>query len=339
MKTKTLVLLCAGTVLAFALSSSTLSARAICFRGQASTPKISEGEQKALSAINAAPDAAAKLTLAEEFSKKYPKSTIRTQVATQLAGDVAKVADATQKVALAERLQKSFSGDAERVIVQPVLIDAYLGAKRNDDAFTAAAAILAKDPDDIQTLIRMTIVGTEEAKTQNGKHVPVAMQYGVKAIELIEANKKQPGLDDSSWANSKAMLPQMYQETAILALVSGKKDDAKTRVTKAISMNPNDPSSHAFLAYLLNDEYIQQATTFKSMPEGKQKEEMFKTLEGMLDSIIDSYAHAIGLATGKPEYQPLVQQLTPDLTSYYKFRHNQSAAGLQELIDKYKPQP
>jgi len=35
----------------------------------------------------------------------------------------------------------------------------------------------------------------------------------------------------------------------------------------------------------------------------------------------------------------MMQQLTTDLTDYYKFRHNNSTEGLQQLIDKYKPKP
>ncbi|HLE63208.1 MAG TPA: hypothetical protein VI750_08720, partial [Pyrinomonadaceae bacterium] len=76
-----------------------------------------------------------------------------------------------------------------------------------------------------------------------------------------------------------------------------------------------------------------------TMPEGKEKTEMLAKLQGMIDSIIDSYARVVALSTGKPEYQALLQQVMPDLTSYYKYRHNQSVEGLQQLIDKYKPQP
>ncbi len=47
--------------------------------------KPSEAEAKAAMAIQAAPDAAAKLTLAEAFVKKYPKSPARPDVAGYMA--------------------------------------------------------------------------------------------------------------------------------------------------------------------------------------------------------------------------------------------------------------
>jgi hypothetical protein len=42
--------------------------------------KLSEGEMKALNAINALTDPAAKLKAVEDFLKKYPKTPIRTQL-------------------------------------------------------------------------------------------------------------------------------------------------------------------------------------------------------------------------------------------------------------------
>jgi hypothetical protein len=97
--------------------------------------------------------------------------------------------------------------------------------------------------------------------------------------------------------------------------------------------------SFALLGMVINNDYLKLATSYKAMPEGKDKEATLKKIEGLMDEIIDAYAHAVALAIGKPEHQAMMQQLTVDLTSYYKFRHNQSTDGLQALIDKYKPKP
>jgi hypothetical protein len=39
---------------------------------------------------------------------------------------------------------------------------------------------------------------------------------------------------------------------------------------------------------------------------------------------------------GRQEYVQLMQQVIPDLTTYYKYRNNQSTKGLQQLINKYR---
>jgi hypothetical protein len=55
-----------------------------------------------------------------------------------------------------------------------------------------------------------------------------------------------------------------------------------------------------------------------------------------LDEVIELYAHAIGLSEGNAVYQQLHDQLLQDLEAYYKYRHNGSTDGLQQLIGKYK---
>jgi hypothetical protein len=141
------------------------------------------------------------------------------------------------------------------------------------------------------------------------------------------------------WAQHKLALPQLYQQTAIFYLVSGNTKEAKDRLLKVTTLSPKDPYPYALLGFIINDEYVKQVPAFKAMPEGTAKEAERKRLEGTLDNIIDVYAHVAALATGRPEYQELMQQVVPDLTSYYKYRHQQSTEGLQQLIDKYKPQP
>jgi hypothetical protein len=218
-------------------------------------------------------------------------------------------------------------------------VEVYATANRPDDAFRIAGEMLAKDPEDLQILVQMTRTGTEQAQKSNTKYAPQSLQYGLKAIELIEADKKPAKMTEDLWANHKAALPQLYQQTAILNLVAGNIQEAKDRLIKTISMNPKDPYPIALLGFVLNDEYAKLIPPYQAMPAGAPKEAEKTRLEGLLDKIIDTYAHAAALATGRPEYQQLLQQVVPDLTSYYKYRHNQSTEGLQQLMDKYKPQP
>jgi hypothetical protein len=55
-----------------------------------------------------------------------------------------------------------------------------------------------------------------------------------------------------------------------------------------------------------------------------------------LDEVIETFAHAVGLAEGQAPYQQLHDQILQDLQAYYKYRHGGSTDGLQQLIDKYK---
>jgi hypothetical protein len=45
------------------------------------------------------------------------------------------------------------------------------------------------------------------------------------------------------------------------------------------------------------------------------------------------------VSEGNATLQPVRQQFLQDLEAYYKYRHNNSTAGMQELINKYKVTP
>jgi hypothetical protein len=72
------------------------------------------------------------------------------------------------------------------------------------------------------------------------------------------------------------------------------------------------------------------------MPAGSARDEQLKKVQALLDSLIDAYAHALALSEGNATLQQIREQYAQDLESYYKYRHNGSTDGMQQLIDKYK---
>lgn len=329
-----LTLLSTLSILAVSVSAGSLAQPAANYQTQKPTP-----ETQAFDAISAAPTVDAKVAAAEAFLKTYPKSASRPQVLEIVVVQIGQVKDANQAVALAERVQPLYTSPEEQDSIKTLLVQSYSSANRPDDAFKVGGELLAKDPDNVQVLVQLALAGTEQVKQKNTKYAAQSLQYGLKAIELIEADKKPPRMSDAFWASHKAAIPQLYQQTAILNLITGNNQEAKTRLIKTTTLSPKDPYPYALLGFILNDEYTKQVPVFQAMPVGTAKETEKKRLEGLLDNIIDVYAHVAGLSTNKPEYQALMQQVVPDLTGYYKYRHNQSTDGLQQLIDKYKPQP
>jgi len=333
MKTKLLYSLCVVGILSL-LFAAVASA-------QEKKPEItvSEEEMKALNAINAMTDPAAKLQAIGDFLKKFPKTLVRTRLADNIAGDIAKVSDSAQAISLAETARTIFTADEELESIRGVLLDSYVKAGRADDVFKIGSEILTKNPEEVHALVQMAFSAANEVRKQNPKFVQQGLQSGVKAIELMEADKKPAKMDPANWTSHKALLPQLYQQLAVLNFVAGNAPEARVKAMKAAELGPSDPTGFALVGMVINGDYLKLATSYKTMPEGKDKEATLKKLEGLMDEIIDAYAHAVALSIGKPEHQSMMQQLTVDLTSYYKYRHNQSTDGLQQLIDKYKPKP
>lgn len=299
--------------------------------------QVSDGETKAAAKISAAPDTAAKILAAGEFVKKYPKSSLRAQVLTALAGEINKLEDPAKRISQLESLLTVFTGPADAEVLNPLLIDSYVNANRLDDAFAFGTKALQSNPNDLATLTNLTMIGSYQASKQNPKFVKQAQESGAKAIAIIESGKKPDGMEDSRWNEYQTkLLPQIYQRLGLMSMVTGNKEDARAKLEKAASLDTADPVNHYWLAGIMNDEYTQKAQEFQKQTPGPLKDIKLKEAESTMDKVIELWARVVGMSEGKPQLQPLHDQVLEDLQGYYKYRHRGSVDGLQELINKYK---
>jgi hypothetical protein len=298
--------------------------------------KVSDGEAKAAKAVEASVDVNAKLLAAEAFVKKYPKSSLRQRLVDLIADQVFDQQDAAQRLALAQKALAIFNAESEVAAFKPAVIDGLAKLERYDEAFAEGAAFLAKNPDNIQILVNLAITGTERAKLGNGKYVTQSREYGLKAIELIEADKKPADMIAAVWDKFKATLPQLQQEMAIISMMQQNEADAQTRLEVAVKLKPADPFNYVLLASIANREYQKAGESYKSMMDGKAKDDARVKVNALMDKVIDLYAHAVALSEGKAGYERLHDSTLGDMTNYYKFRHQNSTDGMQKLIDGYK---
>lgn len=307
---------------------------------QGEQPKVSADEQKMAQAVLALPDPTGRLKSAADFVKKYPKSSLRVQVARGLVNQIGDVTDAGQKVNLAQAFQGIFTDAAELDMIMPVLLEALGQAKRPDEAFAKGSEFLAKNPDSLLALIQLLSIGTDEAKIKNTKFVDQSLQYGTHAIQLIETDKKPSAMDAASWPKFKSnVLPSLYQSIGLLSLIKGDRAKARASYGKASELAPSDPFNYLMLGAVLDQEYNDTAKRYQSMPAGPAKDaERGKVLAAM-DAVIDAHAHMLALSEGNQTLQEARKQVLQDFETYYKYRHNNSTDGMQQLIDKYKVAP
>lgn len=300
-------------------------------------PKISDGEAKAIDKINKAPSVTEKLTAATEFIKKYPKSTMREKVVLHLADQVAKSQDPAEQITAMEGMLAILDQPKEVEMIYPPLIDAYVKAKRFDDAITATNKYIEKNPGDVSILTQMALISTDQVKQQKASFVQPVQQYATKAIELIEADKRPETISPEKWNDYRTKwLAQLYQSLGIISYLTQNKADARVKLDKAVSLKSTDPVTYMLLGGLVDEEYQDLAKKYQGMSGGPLKDETLKEAHAKLDQAIELYAQAVALSSGQPGYQQLHDQLRQNLESYYKYRHNNSTIGLQELIDKYK---
>ena len=296
----------------------------------------SSPEDDSFRAVARATNAAARLAAAEDFVASFPESTKRPRVAELVAEHITTLRNPEVAIALVNRARSIFTSAPELEFINPTALEVYVRANRVDEAFALASELLSGKPGEIKALSKMAFLGAQEARNRTLTHADAALQYGRQAIDIIEKDERPTGMTDSEWVAVKSTLPGLYQQIVLINLAQGKTNEAKTLIVKSTELGPKDPSGFALLGRILNVEYEKLMTAYQAMPEGDSKQEERRKLDKLLDNIIDAYARAAGLATGKVMYQSLLQQMIPDLVAYYKYRHNQSTAGLQELIQKYR---
>ena len=299
-------------------------------------PTVPEPELKAAKAIEAATDVPAMLAAASEFLQKYPKSPLRPQIAPLVADRIGQVADPAQRITQIENYLKLFNAPADAELVNQHLLSAYTAANRLDDAFALAPNVADKSSDPLAAMINLARAGLAEARNKNLKYAAPTREMALKAIALIESNKKPEAVSDATWNDYKTRWHwQLHQWVAMLSMETGDRADAKTRLNTAVKLNPRDPINYVLLSTMANDEYQRLVQAHKAAA-GAEKDALLKRAEAQLDEVIDAYAHAVALTEGNAQYDTLRTGLRADLESYYKYRHNNSSDGLQALIDKYK---
>ena len=292
-------------------------------------------EEISFTAISSAKSAAGRVAAAEDFVKNFPQSARRPEAARLVAELLPTLRNPEIASALLQRSKAIFFSADELVFINPVALEIYTKSDQADPAFKLASDLLSQKPDDFRVLVMMTHFGASQSRKNHRSYIEVSLQYGTRAIEMIEKDQKPADVTEWLGSQRESILSGLYQQTGILMFAQGKEAEAKAQILKATRLGPKDPGSYAFLGRVLDEEYERQAVLYEAMPEGQSKESEKKRLDAMVDEMIDVYARAVGLATGKDEYQSLLQQVVPDLTRYYKYR-NQSMTGLQRLIDKYR---
>ena len=301
-------------------------------------PQVSNDELQEGKKVEAATDAAGRLQAAGEFIKKFPKSGLMDTVAKLVAAKIAETQDANQKATFCETFLTVFKNTPQTKLIYPVQIEAYIKANKPDEGLRVAGIALQQNPDDVQLLSNVVSLGIDQIKHGDRKYVAPVQQYGAKAIALIEADKKPGDLSDSNWSDYKTkVLPQLYQSLGLVALMQDKSDEARPKLEKAIQLNPSDAFSYYLLGSISDNEYQATYQKYKGMLPGAERETTLKKALELMDQTIDFFAHAVALSEGSPQTQPLHDKALQDLQLYYNFRHkDKGAAGMQELINKYK---
>jgi tetratricopeptide (TPR) repeat protein len=224
-----------------------------------------------------------------------------------------------------------------------------ISQKKFADAYAQAKQVLADDPNNVKVLIPLGY-GAFIASTElrNETFNAEAMNYAQKAIQLVESGKAPDSW--SPFKNKEDVLGSLEYALGFYTLKTAPETSIAHLINAAHidSDRKTAPSTYYYLALAyqngpykrLSEDYSKRFGNQAETPESKAA---LENVNKVLDRIIDAYARAVALAGSVPQHQAAKAQWMTRLTELYKFRHENSDAGLNEFIagvlSKPLPQP
>jgi tetratricopeptide (TPR) repeat protein len=205
------------------------------------------------------------------------------------------------------------------------------------EAFKVGKQVLAEDPNNVKAYLDLGYAGYLASTAKNESFNAEALDYAKKAIQLIEGGKTpeiwEPfkGKDDA--------LAHLYYTVGFLNLKPAP-NAAIDPLIKSVQFDSDikkTPSAYYFLAAAYEaGPYARMSADFQKNFGGKPETPESKTaldkLNEVIDRIIDAYSRAIAAAGSDPQNAQNKKTWLDRVTVLYKFRHQDSDVGLNDLI-------
>ncbi len=229
---------------------------------------------------------------------------------------------------------QKFVTEYERAVNNGDVFTAY-NARNYAKAFELGRPHLKADADDFFVLATLTEAGYENALAGNATLNEETIGYARRAIKLLEAGKVTRADPFKSMDIGRGFLnstlgwfvKDQSPVEAAAAFLKAAQSDSPYR---------SDPSVyHRMGVAILKGEFAQLSAEYNekygAKPASSEQKAMFDRLSHLVERAIDAYARAVALST-RPEQQEARTKILAQLTGLYKNFHNDSDAGLNQLI-------
>ena len=213
----------------------------------------------------------------------------------------------------------------------------FINEKKFTEAYSTGAKILSDEPNYLRAQIDLGYAGYLAASAKNEQFNSTSLDYARAAIQAIEAGKTP-----SEWAPFKGKddtLAYLNYAVGYLTLKTAPDQsiDSLIKAAQYESDIKRTPSTYYFLAVAYESGPYKTLSAayqkdFADKPETPASKAALEKLGVVMDRIVDSYARAIAAAGTDAKTQQSRNEWLTQMTTYYKFRHNNSDTGLTEYI-------
>lgn len=232
---------------------------------------------------------------------------------------------------------KNFVGLIDKANRTPRVAELVYDKKDHAKAFELGRQVLADEPENVKVLTDLSYAGFLAATSKVDTYNADTLNYSKKAIQLVQA-----GTAPASWLpySGKDEALAYLNNTIGVLTIQRNPSEALPFLLKAAQLEgklKKQPITYGYIgdAYQTGP-YDRLSAEYKAKFEGKDETPESKlaleNINQVIDRMIDAYARAVALSGNDPANQVSKQAWMETLTTWYKYRHNQSDAGLNEMI-------
>ena len=209
--------------------------------------------------------------------------------------------------------------------------------KKYVEAYALGRELLAAEPDNLKVLVDLGANGYVVAPLKNAQLTTESLDYARKALQMIESGKT---VED--WAplpNKEAAIAYLNFTIGTLTVEKDPSSALKNLIKAAQfdTLLKKSPFTYAYIAAAYETgPYAKQSEAYKTTYGGKDETPESKlalaNINQIVERMIDSYARAVALAGSDAQFTKQKAAWLESLTTWYKYLHSGSDAGMNELI-------
>ena len=210
-------------------------------------------------------------------------------------------------------------------------------AQQFAQVFTVGRQVLAEEPEHLKTLTHLAYAGYLAAGKGDETHSDAALGYARKAVAAIDAGAQAN--DWQPFADRADALGYLHFIIGELTLKSDPEQAIqlfRKAVTYETSVKHTPVLYSRLAAAYVVGRYDPLSKDYQTRFAGREADDesraALEKIYAVVDLISDAYARAVALSGTDPKYAEARQRWSAELTRFYKFRHNDSADGLEAFV-------
>jgi hypothetical protein len=234
-------------------------------------------------------------------------------------------------------LKNTFVAVIDKARRTPKVTELVYDRKDYTKAFELGKQVLADEPENVKVLMDLAYAGylahSSKVETFNAD----SLVYAKKAIQLIQSGKVPENW--VPYASKDEALSYLNNAIGVLT-IGASPSESLPYLLKAAQLEgklKKEPITYGYIgdAYQ-SGPYDKLSAAYKARFEGKDESPESKlaleNINQVIDRMIDAYARAVALSGSDAASQARKKAWLDTVTTWYKYRHSNSDAGLTDLI-------